>query len=172
LRRCSRLTPNYFTEHNRKEDDMSRKILIAVIVCAFLVAFPRLASPADRTTDEEAMAMVEMAGQLIEEQGDLALPVISNPKGRFYNRENDLYIFILNDKFEVIANPYKPELIGVRYPENSPIRRIVTTALIEGRCSAEYTDRNCSEDDLHETTISSARVCASDATPSCISRKT
>jgi hypothetical protein len=132
-----------------KEDDMKCKNFIAIAVCALLVAFSGIAYSAERGTDEEAMAMVEMAGKLIEEQGDLALPVISNPEGRFYNKEKDLYVFVYNDKFEVVANPYRPELIGVRFPEYSPLAKIVTTSLTEGCCWLKYTDRECCEEAPH-----------------------
>jgi hypothetical protein len=132
-----------------KEDDMKYKIFIAIAVCALLVAFPGIAYSAERATDEEAMAMVEMAGKLIEERGDLALPEISNPEGRFYNKEKDLYVFVYNDKFEVVANPYRPESIGVRFPDYSPLAKIVTTSLTEGCCWLEYTDRECCEEAPH-----------------------
>ncbi len=129
---------------------MKSKIIVVVLLCASLVAFPRLSIPADRATEEDALQMVEMAGKLIEEQGDLALPVISNPEGRFYNKEKALYVFVYNNRFEVVANPYRTDLIGVRFPEYSPFAKIVTASMIEGSCWLKYTDRECCEDAPHE----------------------
>jgi hypothetical protein len=99
------------------------------------------------------MEMVEMAGRLIEKQGDLALPEISNPEGRFFNREKSLYVFVYNDESEVVANPCRPDLVGVRFPENSPAARIVAAAMKEGCCWISYSDRECCEDDPHETKV-------------------
>jgi histidinol phosphatase-like PHP family hydrolase len=134
-----------------KEDDMKCKMIIAIAVCALLVAFPGIAYSAERATDEEAIAMVEMAGKLIEEQGDLALPVISNPEGRFCNKDKTLYVFVYNDKFELVAHPYRPDLIGVRFPEDSRIRIIANITLTEGCCWHKYADRESSEDDIQVT---------------------
>jgi hypothetical protein len=96
-------------------------MIIAIAVCALLVAFTGIAYSAERATDEEAIAMVEMAGKLIEEQGDLALPVIGNPQSGFYNKEKTLHVFVYNDNFELIAHPYRPDLVSVHFPENSQI---------------------------------------------------
>jgi hypothetical protein len=129
---------------------MNGKVLNFIAICAFLVAFTGLAYSAERATEEEATAMVEMAGKLIEQQGDLALPAISNPEGKFYDKEKDLYVFVYNDKFEVVANPYRPDLIGVRFSENSPHAKIVTASLKEGCCWLKYNDRESCEDAPHE----------------------
>ncbi len=130
---------------------MKCKIFIAIAVCALLVAFPGIACSAERATDEEAIAMVEMAGKLIEEWGDLAIPVISNPEGRFYNKEKTLYVFVYNDQFELVAHPYRPDLIGVRFPEDSRMRLIANITVTEGCCWHKYADRESSEDELQVT---------------------
>jgi len=130
---------------------MKGKILIAIAVYVFLVAFPGIAYSAEKTTDEEAIAMVERAGKLIEEQGDLALPVIGNPQSGFYNKEKTLHVFVYNDNFELIAHPYRPDLVSVHFPDNSQIRIIANVTMIEGCCWHQYTDRESCEEDIRVT---------------------
>ena len=123
-------------------------MIIAMTVCAFLVAFPVIAYSAGKATDEDAVAMVEMAGKLIEERGDLALPIINNPGGKYFDKEKALYVVVYNERIEIIAHPYRPDLIGVRRSYHSPSEKIVTTSLVQGECWLEYTDRECCEDDV------------------------
>ena len=129
---------------------MKGKMIIAIAICALLVAFPEIVFTAGKATDEDAIAMVEMAGKLIEEKGDLALPVINNPESKYFDKEKALYVVVYNEKIEVIANPYRPDLIGVCLSHHSQSEKIVTTSMAQGGCLLEYTDRACCEDDVRE----------------------
>ncbi len=129
---------------------MKGKMIIAIAICALLVAFPEIAFSAGKATDEDAVAMVEMAGKLIEERGDLALPIINNPEGMYFDKEKALYVVVYNERIEIIAHPYRPDLIGVCLSHHSQSEKIVTTSLAQGGCWLEYTDRACYEDDVRE----------------------
>ena len=100
---------------------MKSKILILTLLCAALVAFPRLSTPADRATEEDAVQMVEMAGNMIEEMGDAALAQISDPSGRCFDCERNLYVFVYSDDVVLLAHPLRQNMVGAsfsRHPED------------------------------------------------------
>ncbi|SEM66870.1 cytochrome c [Syntrophus gentianae] len=90
---------------------MKKRLLIVMVAFALIAGFYGWAG-AQTATKEDAMAMVERAGKLIEEKGDAALAAISDPKGEFINRKKALYVFVYDENIVVVAHPYLHELIG------------------------------------------------------------
>jgi len=116
---------------------MKSRILILALLCAALVAFPKLSYPAEMATAEDAVQMVEMAGKMIEEMGDAALAQISDPSGRCFDCERNLYVFVYSDDVVLLAHPFKQNLVGVsfsRHPEDygkEPVSVTVSNMIVE-----------------------------------------
>ena len=116
---------------------MKNKFLILTFLCAALVAFPRLSTPAERATEEDAVQMVETAGKMIEAMGDAALAVISDPSGSCFDCERNLYVFVYSDDVVLLAHPLRQNVVGVsfsRHPEdygNEPVSVTVSNLIVE-----------------------------------------
>lgn len=124
---------------------MKNKFLILTFLCAALVAFPRLSTPAERATEEDAVQMVETAGKMIEVMGNAALAVISDPSGRCCDRERNLYVFVYSDDVVLIADSMRHDVIGVSFKGNGPVvnnyqisEMLVNKAMQEGSVWADY----------------------------------
>jgi hypothetical protein len=101
--------------------NVKAKILIIMLLCAVLVAFPKLAYPAENATEKDAVQMVETAGKLIEAMGDAALALISDPSGRCCDNERALYVFVFSDDVVLLANSMRHDVIGVSFKGNDPV---------------------------------------------------
>ena len=132
---------------------MKSKILILAFLCAVLVAFPGLSASAERAPERDAVQLVEMAVKMIEEQGDPALAVISDPSGRYCDRERNLYVFVYSDDVVLLADPMRQDKVGVsfsRHPEDygresacvDASNRMVGTAVKDGSGWTDYPERN------------------------------
>ncbi len=130
---------------------MKSKILILTLLFAALVSFPMLSIPAEKATQEDAVRMVEMAGKMIEEMGDAALAQISDPSGRCFDCEKNLYVFVYSDDVVLLADPFRQNLVGVsfsRHPEDygeesasvAVANRIVEKAVHDGSGWMDYPD--------------------------------
>lgn len=97
---------------------MKAKILIIMLLCAVLIAFPKIAYPAEKATEEDAVQMVETAGELIEAMGDDALSAISDPSGRCCDKERNLYVFVYSDDVVLLAHSLRHDVIGVSFSRN------------------------------------------------------
>jgi cytochrome c len=87
----------------------ARKKLLLILCCLVLAASPALA--ADKGTKAEAQAMVKKAVELIKANGkDQAFAEISNPKGKFVDR--DLYVVVYDLKGTCLAHGVNPKQIG------------------------------------------------------------
>ena len=124
---------------------MKKKILIAMILCAVLVAIPDTASPAGQATRDDAVQMVEMAGRMIEVMGDAALAVISDPYGRCCDRERSLFVFVYSEDVVLLADSTRHDVIGVSFKGKDPVANnyrvsetMVKTALKEGSGWVDY----------------------------------
>jgi len=100
---------------------MKAKILIIMLLCAVLVAFPKIAYPAEKATEEDAVQMVETAGELLEAMGDDALSAISDPSGRCCDKERNLYVFVYSEDVVLLANSMRHDVIGVSFKGNDPV---------------------------------------------------
>ncbi len=125
---------------------MIRKVASYVTVLA-LTCFPLFVSAQDELNakDKEVVALVDKAIKLMKTSGvQSALATINKKDGGFYDATKDLYVFIYNDKVEMLAHPYKPELVGKSYKGKPDVRgkmfrdEIVTTALSKGKGWTEY----------------------------------
>jgi len=116
---------------------MKSRMLILALMCAALVVFPKLSIPAERATEEDAVRMVETAGKMIEEMGDAALAQISDPSGRCFDCERNLYVFVYSDDVVLLAHPLRQNVVGVsfsRHPEdygNEPVSVTVSNLIVE-----------------------------------------
>jgi Single Cache domain 2 len=100
---------------------MKSKILILMLLCAALVVFPSRSYTAERTTEEDAVQMVEMAGKLIEVMGDAALAVISDPSGKCCDQERNLYVFVYSKDVVLLADSQRHDVIGVSFKGKDPV---------------------------------------------------
>jgi hypothetical protein len=105
----------------KEVNNMKARILIIMLLCAVLVAFPKIAYPAEKATEDDAVQMVEMAGKLIEVMGDAALAVISDPSGRCCDKERNLYVFVYSDGVVLLADSMRHDVIGVSFKGNGPV---------------------------------------------------
>lgn len=85
--------------------------LMRAVLFGIVVGVAQVAGAADRATLEEAKAMVRKARAYIREVGpEKAFAEISNPRGRFVDRE--LYVFVNDRKGVNLAHGGNPRLIG------------------------------------------------------------
>ena len=85
-----------------------------VLLCTVIsiLCFASVSIAAEFGTAAEAEAMVKKAVALIKSQGkDKAFAEISNPKGKFIDR--DLYIFVYDTKGTCVAHGFNQKMIGV-----------------------------------------------------------
>lgn len=133
----------------------TRKIFVLIVILSVIFALKGIAWTGEKATDKEAIALVEKAGKLIEELGDAALAIISNPDGEFYFKDKALYAFVYNDNIEIIAHPYKPELIGKSFRGKPDVKgkvfrdEIVKKALEEGSWWTYYSYEKPGSRDIH-----------------------
>jgi hypothetical protein len=130
---------------------MNGKIIIATVLCLLLVAIPKLAHPADRATEEDAVQMVDIAGNLIETMGDAALAVISDPSGKCCDKERNLYVFVYSEEVVLLADSMRHDVIGVSFKGKDPIVNnyqvsgiMVQKAMKEGGGWTDYPYMNAS----------------------------
>jgi hypothetical protein len=126
-------------------NSMKAKILIIMFLCAVLVAFPKIAYPAEKATEEDAVLMVETAGKLIETMGDAALAVISDPSGRCCDKERNLYVFVYSQDVVLLADSMRHDVIGVSFKGQDPLvnnyrvsETMVQKAMKEGSGWTDY----------------------------------
>ena len=90
---------------------MKRFVMLLWMVMSIL-CFASISIAAEFGTAAEAEAMVKKAVALIKSQGaDKAFAEISNPKGKFIDR--DLYIFVYDTKGKCVAHGFNQKMIGV-----------------------------------------------------------
>jgi cytochrome c len=95
---------------SRKEKKMKRT-LASIFLAAFLFAVSHVAVAAEFGTPAEAEAMVKKAIAEIKASGkDKAFAEISNPKGKFTDR--DLYVFVYDMNGKCEAHGFNQKMIG------------------------------------------------------------
>ena len=90
-----------------------KRLLIAACVGVFLSMgyWVGFANAGDQGTKDEAMAMVKKAIEYIKANGnDKAFEEISNPKGKFIDR--DLYVVVYNMNAKCLAHGQKMSMVG------------------------------------------------------------
>lgn len=87
-----------------------KRMLVMTLVMMFVVGFSGFALAADGT-QAEAKAMVKKAIDYIKANGkDKAFAEISNPNGKFVDR--DLYIFVYDMDGKCVAHGFNQKMIG------------------------------------------------------------
>ncbi len=89
-----------------------KKMLIIASVAVFLsMGLMNYANAADEGTKDEAVAMVKKAIEYIKANGnEKAFEEISNPKGKFIDR--DLYVVVYDMNIKCLAHGQKKNMIG------------------------------------------------------------
>ena len=88
-----------------------KRIITVVSLAVFMVAVSHVAFAAEFGTPQEAEAMVKKAVAEIKAVGkDKALAEISNPKGKFIDR--DLYVFVYDIKGKCVGHGFNQKMIG------------------------------------------------------------
>jgi cytochrome c len=88
-----------------------RKLIKAILLATLAAGFMASAGAETRATLDEAKAMVKKARAYIREVGtEKAYAEISNPKGRFVDRE--LYIYVYDKSLNNLAHGGNQRLIG------------------------------------------------------------
>ena len=88
-----------------------KRIIMVVSLAVFMVAVSHVAFAAEFGTPQEAEALVKKAIAEIKAVGkDKALAEISNPKGKFIDR--DLYIFVYDMNGKCVGHGFNQKMIG------------------------------------------------------------
>jgi cytochrome c len=120
------------------------KRLLALIACIAMAALslPTLAAPAERGSDEEAVALVKRAIAYYQKHGkDTAMDEFSKSPGPFVDR--DLYVSVLTLKGDSLAHS-NPKMRGknmmdYRDPDGGyPIRERTNVAIKDGKGWQEF----------------------------------
>lgn len=117
-----------------------KKLLLLIAI--FCLSFPLFAE--ENATDAEVTAMVDKAVSLIKSKGTAAFETINKKDGGFYVESKDLYVFVYNEQVEMLAHPFKPELVGKAFKGKPDVKgkmfrdEIVTLALSKGKGWVEY----------------------------------
>jgi hypothetical protein len=129
----------------KEVNKMKARILIIMLLCAVLVGFPKIAYPAEKATEKDAVQMVETAGNLIEMMGDAALAIISDPSGKCCDTDRNLYVFVYSDGVVLLADSMRHDVIGVSFKGKDPIANnyqvseiMVQKAMKEGSGWTDY----------------------------------
>jgi len=89
-------------------EDVMKRVVVVVIVCALFFAAPVLAQ--DATTYDVVVTKVRLAAAMLEEKGDAGLVEFNDPNGTW--AWADTYVFVIDcDSGEVLAHPNN-DLIG------------------------------------------------------------
>jgi signal transduction histidine kinase len=88
-----------------------KRIITVVFVAVFALAVSQAALAAEFGTPAQAEAMVKKAVAEIKANGkDKAFAEISNPKGKFIDR--DLYVFVYDMSGKCVAHGFNQKMIG------------------------------------------------------------
>jgi cytochrome c len=88
-----------------------KKFMTVFFMAVFMLAVSHVASAADFGTPAQAEAMVKKAVAEIKANGKVkAFAEISNPKGKFIDR--DLYVFVYDMTGKCVAHGFNQKMIG------------------------------------------------------------
>lgn len=94
-----------------KQMNQLKKIMVVVFTAAFVLSISQIAFAAEFGSPAEAEAMVKKAVAEIKASGkDKAFAEISNPKGKFVDR--DLYVFVYDINGKCVAHGFNQKMIG------------------------------------------------------------
>ncbi|HVK95340.1 MAG TPA: cache domain-containing protein [Noviherbaspirillum sp.] len=122
---------------------MKQKILKSIFLFFFASMLSAVASAGEYGTPEEAKAMVKKAVLFAKSNNkDAFLAEVSNPKGKFVDR--DLYISVYDFNGVVVAHGVNPKLIGKDVSTLNDvdgkffIKEILTKAKADGQGTSDY----------------------------------
>jgi cytochrome c len=104
---------NHEPVNNKKKEHVMKRLLIIAGVATFLSIglLAGYAAAGDEGTKEEAVAMVKKAIEYIKANGnEKAFEEISNPKGKFVDR--DLYVVVYDLSAKCLAHGQKKNMVG------------------------------------------------------------
>jgi signal transduction histidine kinase len=86
-----------------------KRLITMIFLAVFMLAVNHVAVAAEFGTQAEAQAMVKKAIAEIKAGKDKALAEISNPKGKFVDR--DLYVFVYDMNGKCVAHGFNQKMI-------------------------------------------------------------
>ncbi len=104
-----------------------KKVFSTILIALFLISTLSIVFGAEYGTKAEAEAMVKKAIAYIKEHGkEKAFAEISNPKGKFVDR--DLYVTVYDFNGKCLAHGGNPKMVGknmidLKDPDGKPIVR-------------------------------------------------
>jgi len=99
------------TSNEKKGEEKMKRIITVICMAVFMMTVGGVAVAAEFGTQPEAEAMVKKAIAEVKAVGkDKALAEISNPKGKFIDR--DLYIFVYDMNGKCVGHGFNQKMIG------------------------------------------------------------
>jgi cytochrome c len=93
-----------------------KKTIFGILFAFCAMGLQGAAAAAERSTPEQAMALVKKAADFLKANGkEKALAEFNNPKGPFVDR--DLYIFVIDPSGVTVANGNNSKLVGKQVME-------------------------------------------------------
>ncbi|MDM8547281.1 cache domain-containing protein [Candidatus Venteria ishoeyi] len=111
------------------------------------------------TMEAQAIALVDKAVLLIQDQGEAAFKRITAPEGGFFFKDKSLYTFVYDENVVIRAHPYKPTLIGRSYKGKPDVRgnmfrdEIVSKALKNNDGWTEYHYQKPGKSGIHRKKV-------------------
>ena len=90
-----------------------KNVLKSIIFGLTLLSFSMTAGAADKSTPEQAVAMVKKAGEYVKKHGkEKAFAEFNNPKGQFIDRDLYIFAFLNNGDGIEMANGANQKVVG------------------------------------------------------------
>jgi cytochrome c len=90
-----------------------KNILKSIIFGLAMLGFSMTAGAADKSTAEQAVAMVKKAGEYVKKHGkEKAFAEFNNPKGQFIDRDLYIFAFLNNGDGIEMANGANQKVVG------------------------------------------------------------
>jgi cytochrome c len=90
-----------------------KNVLKSIILGLAMLGFGMTAGAADKSTPEQAVAMVKKAGEYVKKHGkEKAFAEFNNPKGQFIDRDLYIFAFLNNGDGIEMANGANQKVVG------------------------------------------------------------
>lgn len=115
----------------------------AILASMLLMLISLVASAAHRSTEEEAIDMLNKAVAYMKEHGEqAAFKAFNDPKGKFVH--GDLYVFVFDMECNYVASGANPKLVGTAASDlkdakgKELVKEMIEVAKNKGEGSVEY----------------------------------